>query len=119
MRLGAYPCHIKEGTLAHTLYNSVLIHERHRHRYEFNRHYKAQLEAAGLVFSGQCPTGALAEIVELKGHPFFIAGQFHPEFKSTPRHPHPLFSGLISAALKQSGRLHTEKSRLGNKLFVQ
>ena len=110
MRLGAYPCVLKKGTLAAKLYRSSLaasrssltISERHRHRYEFayNSDGRAALVAAGLEVSGLSPDGKLVEIVELPGHPYFIACQFHPEFKSRPTAPHPLFLGLVSAALK-------------------
>ena len=99
MRLGAYPCTLQAGTLAHTLYGKTDISERHRHRYEFNNNYKEQLEKAGLVFSGTSPDGSLCEIVELPSHPFFIAGQFHPEFKSAPRQAHPVFKGFVEAAI--------------------
>ena len=98
MRLGAYPCVIKEDTLAYQLYNKREISERHRHRYEFNNDYKDKMEKAGLICSGTSPDGMLVEIVELTGHPYFIAGQFHPEFKSRPNRPSPLFIGLIKAA---------------------
>ncbi|MBU1726172.1 MAG: CTP synthase [Candidatus Omnitrophica bacterium] len=100
MRLGAYPCKIKKNTLASKVYGKMLIHERHRHRYEFNGKYKKLLEKKGLVFSGIYPKGNLVEIVELKDHPYFIAVQFHPEFKSKPDNPHPLFRDFIKATLK-------------------
>lgn len=100
MRLGAYPCDLKEGTLARRVYGQAHIEERHRHRYEVNDAYMPQLEAAGLVFSGLSPDGVLVEMVELKDHPYFIATQAHPEFKSRPNRPHPLFDQLIAAALK-------------------
>ncbi len=100
MRLGAYPCKIKKRTLAYELYNKEEISERHRHRYEFNNDYKEALEEKGLICSGTSPDGSLVEIVEYKNHPFFIAGQFHPEFKSRPDRPGPLFAGLIKAAKK-------------------
>lgn len=99
MRLGAYPCRVRKKTLANKLYGKGLIQERHRHRYEFNNKYKRTLEKKGMVFSGICPKGNLVEIVELKKHPYFIAVQFHPEFKSKPDNAHPLFAGFISAAL--------------------
>ncbi len=99
MRLGAYECDIQPGTLAHKIYGSKVIHERHRHRYEFNINYKEQLEKAGVVFSGMSPGGHLAEIIELKDHPWFIAVQFHPELKSRPLAPHPLFASFIDAAV--------------------
>ena len=102
MRLGAYPCVLKKGTLAAKLYKATEISERHRHRYELNYDSVAReaLEAAGLKVSGTSPDGKLVEIVELPSHPYFIASQFHPEFKSRPTSPHPLFAGLIRAALK-------------------
>ena len=124
MRLGAYPCVLEKGSLADKLYShkehkdnsacsaslrlcvknkdAPVISERHRHRYEFANNTKAQkaIEAAGLVASGLSPDGKLVEIVELPDHPYFIAAQFHPEFKSRPTIPHPLFNGLVKAALK-------------------
>ena len=101
MRLGAYPCRIKNNSLAFSLYGRALIHERHRHRYEFNNKYRKLLIKKGLVFSGIYPKDNLAEIVEIKGHPYFIAVQFHPEFKSKPDNAHPLFKGFIKAALER------------------
>ena len=98
MRLGAYPCVLKENTLAYSLYGKKQISERHRHRYEFNNQYKKAMEENGMVFSGTSPDGSLVEIIELKNHPYFIAGQFHPEFKSRPDRPQPLFVGLLKAA---------------------
>ena len=100
MRLGSYPCVIKEGSLANEVYGTNKIDERHRHRFEYNNDYKERLENAGLTCSGVSPDGSLVEIVELKEHPYFIAGQFHPEFKSRPDRPAPLFVGLIKAAKK-------------------
>ena len=102
LRLGLYECKIKENTLAHMAYNENLIEERHRHRYEFNNDYKVKLESAGMVFSGVNPQRGLVEIIELKNHPWFLACQFHPEFKSRPNRPHPLFAGFIGAALTYS-----------------
>jgi len=99
MRLGAYPCRIKNNSLAAKVYGKLLTFERHRHRYEFNNRYRKLLEKKGLVFSGVYPKKGLVEIVELKNHPFFVAAQFHPEFKSKPDNPHPLFRGFISAVL--------------------
>lgn len=99
LRLGAYPCCIKKGTLAENLYRKTDISERHRHRYEVNNEYRSQLEEKGMVLSGLSPDGKIVEMVELKDHPFFIATQAHPEFKSRPNHAHPLFQGLIEAAL--------------------
>lgn len=100
MRLGAYPCNIKEGTLAEKIYGNIEISERHRHRFEYNNDYKEILEKAGLICSGTSPDGELVEIVEIlqEKHPYFIAGQFHPELKSRPNKPAPLFVGLIKAA---------------------
>jgi CTP synthase len=101
MRLGAYPCQIMPGTLAQEVYNGKeKVEERHRHRFEFNKEFKAVLEEKGLVFSGMSPDGELAEIIELPGHPWFLGCQFHPEFKSPPMRPHPLFAGFIGAAKK-------------------
>ncbi len=102
MRLGAYPCNIKEGTFAYNAYGVPNISERHRHRYEFNNAYMERLEAGGLVVSGTSPDGELVEMVELKDHPWFLGCQFHPEFKSRPMDPHPLFSGFIRASLAYS-----------------
>ena len=105
MRLGAYPCKIKRGTLAERVYKASTISERHRHRYEFNNKYRSLLEKNGMVFSGIYPAKNLVEIIELpkaagKAHPYFIAVQYHPEFKSKPDRPHPLFRDFIKAALK-------------------
>ncbi|ADO82409.1 CTP synthase [Ilyobacter polytropus] len=99
MRLGVYPCKLEEGTLARDLYNEELIYERHRHRYEFNNEFKDDIQNAGLIISGSSPNGRLAEIVEIsrEEHPFFIAGQFHPELKTRPNRPHPLFKGFVEA----------------------
>jgi len=101
MRLGDYPCVLKKGTLARRLYGRDTIRERHRHRYEANPAYRCDLEEAGLIVSGSSPDGKLAEIVELKKHPFFIASQFHPELISRPLRPHPLFLGFLKAAAKR------------------
>ena len=99
MRLGVYPCKLEEGSLARDLYNEELIYERHRHRYEFNNEFKDDIQNAGLIISGSSPNGRLAEIVEIsrEEHPFFIAGQFHPELKTRPNRPHPLFKGFVEA----------------------
>ena len=99
MRLGAYPCVIKSNTLASKIYGKEKISERHRHRYEYNNEYREQLEKAGLKISGTSPDGLLVEMVEIEKHPYFIAGQFHPELKSRPNNPAPLFVGLIKACL--------------------
>lgn len=105
MRLGAYPCVLKEGTKAYEAYKTKEISERHRHRYEFNIKYVSVLEEKGVVFSGTSPDGQLVEIIELKEHPWFLGCQFHPEFKSKPFKPHPLFRDFIKASLKGKGNL--------------
>jgi CTP synthase len=102
MRLGACPCRIIEGSLASRLYGETLIYERHRHRYEFNNAYRRELVDAGFRISGISPDNRLVEIIELPDHPFFIASQFHPELKSRPSQPHPLFKGLVQAALDRN-----------------
>ncbi len=109
MRLGAYPCVLTAGSLAAQLYNCTEISERHRHRYEVNNAYRDKFEAAGMVFSGTSPEGDLVELIELPDHPFFIATQAHPEFKSRPNRAHPLFRGLVAAALDyQAGRARSQ-----------
>jgi CTP synthase len=100
MRLGEYPCQIRKGTFSYKAYQNREVFERHRHRYEFNNKYRLQFEEAGLKISGFSPNGNLVEIIELEDHPWFLAGQFHPEFKSSPLKPHPLFRDFIAAALK-------------------
>ncbi len=102
MRLGQYECQIQKGTKAEAVYGATKIFERHRHRYEVNNEYRKQISDAGLVFSGLSPDGMLCEIVELPKNDWFVACQFHPEFKSRPEHPHPLFMGLINAANKRT-----------------
>jgi CTP synthase len=99
MRLGLYPCTLKKGSLAYRLYQKTMVEERHRHRYEFNGVYRKQLEAKGMIFSGTYAKKNLVEIIEVKEHPYFIAVQFHPEFKSKPDQAHPLFRGFILASL--------------------
>ena len=101
MRLGAYPCKIKKNTLAGRVYKKNLISERHRHRYEFNNKFRKKLQSKGMVFSGIYQKKNLVEIVELKNHPYFIAVQFHPEFKSKPDAAHPLFGEFIRAAAEK------------------
>jgi CTP synthase len=101
MRLGTYPCVLKTGSQARKLYGQDLIEERHRHRYECNPAYRAELEKAGLIASGLSPDGTLVEVIELKNHPFFMACQFHPEFLSRPFRPHPLFKGFVEASAKR------------------
>ena len=102
MRLGAYPCKLKKFSLASKLYGAEEISERHRHRYEFNNEYRKVMEDNGMTFSGTSPDGELVEIIEIKKHPYFIASQFHPELKSRPDKPHPLFVGLLKAAKKKT-----------------
>ena len=102
MRLGACESIVYPDTLAHKLYNADRISERHRHRYEFNSAYKERLTDNGLVISSVSAKEGLVEIVEVPNHPFFIAAQFHPEFKSKPNQPHPIFAGFIEAALEHS-----------------
>ena len=104
MRLGSYPCHLKEGSLAASVYGKLEIHERHRHRYEFNNDYRQALTAAGLSLSGLSPDGRLVEMVELANPPWFVAGQFHPELKSRPNKAHPLFRGFVGAAKAYKNR---------------
>jgi CTP synthase len=103
MRLGAYPCVLVEDTFAYAAYGEERISERHRHRYEFNRDLGEVLQKVGLVISGTSPNGELVEIVELEDHPWYLGCQFHPEFKSRPMNPHPLFREFIKAALSKSG----------------
>ncbi len=98
MRLGAMPCQLAVGSLAGRLYGAFVIRERHRHRYEFNHHYRDRFQKAGMAFSGTSPDGRLVEVIELPDHPFFVASQFHPEFLSKPHQPHPLFKGFVAAA---------------------
>lgn len=101
MRLGSYPCRLISGTKAQTAYGQEMISERHRHRWEFNNAYRELLSEAGMVFSGLSPDGRLVEIVELADHPFMVGSQFHPEFKSRPNRPHPLFNALMAAAVER------------------
>jgi CTP synthase len=109
MRLGAYPCVLTPGTVAAEAYGSVEISERHRHRYEFANDYRENLSAAGLTLSGTSPDKRLVEMIELRDHPFFVGCQFHPEFKSRPVSPHPLFARFVRAALeRQATRARAE-----------
>ena len=105
MRLGAYPCVLKKGSLAHEIYGTLKISERHRHRYEVNNDYREQIEAKGMRLSGLSPDGRLVEMCEIATHPFFIACQFHPEFKSRPTRPHPLFTKFVAACLKRTAEI--------------
>ncbi|AXI38548.1 CTP synthase [Bacillaceae bacterium ZC4] len=104
LRLGLYPCKLKEGTKAYEAYNDEVIYERHRHRYEFNNEFRQQMEEAGFVFSGTSPDGRLVEIIELQDHPWFVASQFHPEFTSRPTRPQPLFREFIHASLNKKNQ---------------
>jgi CTP synthase len=113
MRLGAYRCQLVAGSLAEKLYGGMHVYERHRHRYELNNDYREQLGKLGLVCSGLSPDYRLVEIIEIPSHPFFIATQFHPEFRSRPNRAHPLFSGLIAAALERSNRLFLPETESG------
>ena len=101
MRLGLYPCKLKEGSKVNECYDDKLIYERHRHRYEFNNEYRKQIISSGMKITGTSPDGRLVEIVEIPNHKWFVAAQFHPELKSRPNRPHPLFTGLIKAALEK------------------
>ena len=104
MRLGSYPCEIKAGTLAHSIYGRSPISERHRHRWEFNNAYLDRFEQAGMVASGKNPATGLVEIIELQNHPFFIGVQYHPELKSTVENPQPIFVQFIKAAKEFADR---------------
>ncbi|OEK07735.1 CTP synthase [Flavivirga aquatica] len=104
MRLGAWACELKEGSIVYDLYNTKSIKERHRHRYEFNSNYKEQMDAAGMVATGLNPDTGLVEIVEVSNHPWFVGVQYHPEYKSTVANPHPLFVAFIKAALKKKSK---------------
>jgi CTP synthase len=99
MRLGAQPCHLVEGTHARKAYDAEVVMERHRHRYEVNPEYHRALTEGGMVFSGWSPNKLLVEIIELPDHPFYMAGQFHPELRSRPTNPHPMFRDFIGASL--------------------
>ena len=112
MRLGAYPCVLKSGSLAASLYRKARISERHRHRWEVNNSYREQLEKVGLVATGISPDDSLVEIMELKGHPWFLGCQFHPELKSRPLDCHPLFRGLIRAAVQRARGARSEASKV-------
>ncbi|HEV2247191.1 MAG TPA: gamma-glutamyl-gamma-aminobutyrate hydrolase family protein, partial [Terriglobia bacterium] len=107
MRLGAWTARLKPDSFAHQAYGQVEISERHRHRYEFNREYESTLVANGLEITGETPDGTYVEIVEIRDHPWFLGCQFHPEFKSRPLEPHPLFKAFIGAALAHRGKRQT------------
>jgi CTP synthase len=117
MRLGAWPCKIESGTLAHRIYGTLEISERHRHRYEFNREYEETMVAAGLRISGSTPDGTYVEMVELPDHPHFIGCQFHPEFKSKPLEPHPLFKSFVGAAYEHGLQRRAERAATEVEMF--
>jgi CTP synthase len=119
MRLGAWPCKIEAGTLAYKVYGQTEISERHRHRYEFNREYEELMVAAGLRISGSTPDGTYVEMVEIPGHPFFIGCQFHPEFKSKPLEPHPLFKAFVGAAYEYGQKLKEHKEAAEVEMFLR
>ncbi|MCL4167956.1 UNVERIFIED_CONTAM: hypothetical protein GTU68_023592 [Idotea baltica] len=100
MRLGAWDCQLEKGSIAYKVYNSETIKERHRHRFELNNDYKAQLESAGMKATGLNPETGLVEIIEIPEHNWFVGVQYHPEYKSTVKNPHPLFVAFVAAALK-------------------
>jgi CTP synthase len=112
MRLGSFPCSITHDSLAHKIYDSDVIKERHRHRFEFNNDFLSEFESAGMIASGFNSEQGLVEIVELNNHPWFVGVQFHPEYKSTVEKPHPLFASFVGAAMKQLTA--KEKSALEN-----
>ena len=112
MRLGAWPCVLKPGSLVYSLYRRARISERHRHRYEVNNAYRARLEKAGLIATGVSPDDQLVEIMELKGHPWFLGCQFHPELKSRPLDPHPMFRGLVKAAVTRRAALAPRETKV-------
>jgi CTP synthase len=117
MRLGAWPCKIETGTLAHEIYGKLEISERHRHRYEFNREYESTLTAGGLRISGSTPDGTYVEMVELPDHPHFIGCQFHPEFKSKPLEPHPLFKAFVGASYEHGLKRRADKAAAEVEMF--
>ena len=124
MRLGVYPCRIAEGSMAARLYGDQVVYERHRHRYEFNNAYRSLFLESGYRISGSSPDGRLVELIELPGHPFFTACQYHPEFLSRPGRPHPLFRGLIEAAQQRlpsspSEALRQQGSTIGSRDFPE
>src|SRR6185436_16951617 len=111
MRLGSYPCVLAEGSRALQAYGSLVVHERHRHRYEFNNQFRQQFAAHGFEVTGTSPNGQLVEVIELRDHPWFLAVQCHPEFKSKPTKAHPLFRSFIEASLTRRGDKKTETAR--------
>jgi CTP synthase len=119
MRLGAWDCRLEPDSLAYQAYGRAEISERHRHRYEFNREYESTLTAGGLRISGATPDGTYVEIIEIPGHPFFLGCQFHPEFKSKPLEPHPLFSAFIAAAYRYRVDVRTQRETAGVEQFLR
>jgi CTP synthase len=119
MRLGAWPCKLESGTLASRVYGQLEISERHRHRYEFNREYESVLCGAGLRISGSTPDGTYVEIVEIPGHPYFLGCQFHPEFKSKPLEPHPLFKAFVGAAYEHQMQHRAQKENAEVEMFLR
>ena len=119
MRLGAWPCKIEPGTLAHKVYGQTEISERHRHRYEFNREYEETLTAGGMKISGSTPDGTYVEMVEIPGHPYFIGCQFHPEFKSKPLEPHPLFKAFVGASYEHGKKRKEQKEAAEVEMFLR
>ena len=119
MRLGVYPCKLRSETIAASAYGSDLVQERHRHRYELNNEYRAQLEEVGLVASGAAPDDSLVEITEALGHPFMLGSQFHPEFASRPERPHPLFRQFIAVAKEVIREGGQPPLRLGDTVLAQ
>ena len=118
MRLGAWPCSLRGGSIVQKLYGESEISERHRHRYEVNPEYFDSLEQAGLKISGRSPDGKLAEMVELSTHPYFVACQFHPEFKSKPLHSHPLFTAFVKASVERQAKQSRGGKSTGKKSVV-
>ena len=114
MRLGGYPCRLVEGTKAQQAYGRAEVTERHRHRYELNNEFRPQLEEAGMIASGTLPDGSLVEICELRDHPWMVGSQFHPEFRSRPNRPHPLFAGFVGAVLDHAGARRQPRGRAGH-----
>jgi len=119
MRLGSYACELAPGSLAQKTYGADLIHERHRHRYEFNCLYERTLHDHGLRISGRSPDGKFVEIAELPGHPWYLAVQFHPEFKSKPTHPHPLFAAFVGAAYRHKTAAQRDASSIARGIALR
>jgi CTP synthase len=113
MRLGAYPARLVEGSRAAGIYGTLEISERHRHRYEFNNQYRDPFEKEGMMLSGLSPDGKLVEMIEIPDHPWFVGCQFHPELKSRPTRPHPLFASFVEAAARRGGHLGAATAEVG------